>query len=714
MPVEVIYDMEDLRQAENTDNEEGIKVKKYRWNKTKATFYQQNTNTEIWKLMMIGAKQKIREEKLDETIDIINHMIEYAGTEMKERESDSTNRKNNWFDKECKYLKKEAKKKIRIFRANENQETLNEYTRARQKYKITCKKKKEEQEVEQHRKVEEALKLKQDKMFWKLIKGKTKQYKSSENSITEQEWIKHFTNLYANDHVEEILADEEQYQEDDDVCRQITEEEILAVIKELKTEKAPGIDGIPPEFYKSLAEDKEFINLLTNLFNLIVKKKAWPKLWRIGLIHTIHKKGDTKNPANYRGISLLAVLSKIFTKIISDRLNKWVENNNKLSNFQSGFRKGKSTIDNIAILDTIIKKKIKNKKNKLYLCFVDLRAAFDSINRTKLWKVLQNKGISRNTIELLKAIYNQVLGSVKLPNLKRTQEFDIQSGVRQGCHLSAVLFNLYLDELVTKLEGENMHAPSIKNTTIPILLYADDLVIIAESEIGLKRALKTLENFCTEKDLKVNTDKTKVMVVTKSGRGKGTNPWYYMNETIEETKEYCYLGLIITNNGKWKKCIEERITIAKNKLAPIRTYFHRQKKCSIDLIKKIFQAVIEPVILYGSEIWGVEKEAQKIDTIANSLAKEILGIKKNVPNKTVRQELGIEATSEKAIGRAITYLCKNKNNENKKLVKECIEWQTEAENENFWVNKIKKVMAKLNLTEILNNDNFHPIKDKKL
>ena len=132
----------------------------------------------------------------------------------------------------------------------------------------------------------------------------------------------------------------------------IEEEEVISAIQALKRNKAPGVDGLLPEIFKSF--NSQLISFITALFNKLLEQETYPDAWSTGIIKPIHKKGDKKNPNNYRGITLLPVLSKIFTAITRDRLVYWAEVNGKLNEAQFGFREGRRTTDPIIILSTAI------------------------------------------------------------------------------------------------------------------------------------------------------------------------------------------------------------------------------------------------------------------------------------------------------------------------------------------------------------------------
>ena len=132
----------------------------------------------------------------------------------------------------------------------------------------------------------------------------------------------------------------------------------------------------------------------------------------MGLISPIYKKGDKNNVDNYRGITLLSCVGKLFTSILNNRINKWAEENKILDDFQFGFREQKSTVDAMFLLQNIIDISLKN-KNALYASFIDLKKAFDSANHQALWFKLAKNGMNSKLISLLKDMYSKMKLCVK-------------------------------------------------------------------------------------------------------------------------------------------------------------------------------------------------------------------------------------------------------------------------------------------------------------
>jgi hypothetical protein len=150
-----------------------------------------------------------------------------------------------------------------------------------------------------------------------------------------------------------------------------TNQEVKKCIRSMKNNKATGIDGIPAEARKVLSTKNEGIGIVTDLFNQIKNKKTFPCEWKTSIICPLYEgKGCIDERGHYRGISLLSGLGKMFSGILADRVREWLVNHEVLSAFQTGFVKGKRTLDNVFIIKTIVDKHLREKKgpNILVLC----------------------------------------------------------------------------------------------------------------------------------------------------------------------------------------------------------------------------------------------------------------------------------------------------------------------------------------------------------
>ena len=162
-----------------------------------------------------------------------------------------------------------------------------------------------------------------------------------------------------------------------------------------------------------------------------------------------HKSGNLSNPENFRGISLINSVSKIFTNILTIRLQKWAENNDVIYESQAGFRRHYSTIVNIFSLQALIQKYLCRTRRIFYCLIGDFRRAFDSVPHNKIWDSLQRKGLNENSkfLRIFQSMYSQLKSCLKIDD-SLTKFFECSIGTRQGCVSSPIIFSLFINDLV--------------------------------------------------------------------------------------------------------------------------------------------------------------------------------------------------------------------------------------------------------------------------
>ena len=189
--------------------------------------------------------------------------------------------------------------------------------------------------------------------------------------------------------------------------------------------------------------------------------------WAIGLIVPIFKKkGSRFDPNNYRGITLLSCLGKLFTLCINTRLNKFVTDRNILGEEQTAFRDDYSTLDHIFVFNELINFYL-HKNKRLFCCFIDYNKAFDSINRKALWSKIIKNGINGKILRVIYNMYESAKSCIKQQNMT-SGLFACNLGVRQGENLSPLLFALFLNDFETSL--------SVKYNGLPTFLKASKCI----------------------------------------------------------------------------------------------------------------------------------------------------------------------------------------------------------------------------------------------
>ena len=201
------------------------------------------------------------------------------------------------------------------------------------------------------------------------------------------------------------------------------------------------------------------------------------------------------------------MLGKLLVGILKNRLWKVVDKYEILKENQAGFRKGYRTTDHLFTLTTIIDHYVIKNKKHLFLCFIDFRKAFDKVDHKLLWKKIVKYGARGNFLNIIKSMYQKVFKSCIRSKGELTNLFNYNRGVRQGCFLSPLLFSLYINDLVECLENGGAHGVSLWDIRLCAMLYADDLILLAESENDVKRQMEILGKYTIKWNMEINPKK---------------------------------------------------------------------------------------------------------------------------------------------------------------------------------------------------------------
>ena len=512
---------------------------------------------------------------------------------------------------------------------------------------------------------------KDPKEYWKILKSLkvTEEEEDIPEILREEEKIiKHFQNqgnptsfnLDFKNKIENLLESVEkmiEYKEETD--KPITFAEIKKVISQLKIGKSAGPDRILNEVIKCSfpVMGKSFLKI----FNLILKSGKYPHSWKKSFIIALHKSGSKGDPNNYRGISLINSLPKIFNAILNNRLTKFIDCN--LSNNQFGFRENHRTSDSIFILKSLINKYIHKEKKKLYICFVDLRKAFDSVWRIGLLYKLTKMGVGKLFFNIIKNQYENTESAIKYKD-QFSNYFNILRGVKQGDSLSPTLFNIFINDLVRELDRNKSDPLTLISTNISCLLFADDLLIMSESKEGLQNSLNSLSTFCDNWQLSLNVTKTNTMIIRQNSSKDIASIVSFKNIPITCTTEYKFLGMWLKNNGNLSHSTADLSKKARKVLFALKTYTKSINDLPINVACNLFDTLVKPIALYNSEITYLDTyisylrakkrasisgkqlepfsfiDKSPIEKLHLQFCKHILGVKKNASNLAVRAELG--------------------------------------------------------------------------
>jgi len=545
--------------------------------------------------------------------------------------------KPKWFNEECKSLKFNTNHQLRIMRRNTDPSIhpflIDNYKEARNIYHnlLLLRKKlhtaKVEQSLSNH---------KNSKSFWSAYRS-LNYTPQVMNSISRSSWLNHYNNVFSNQAyiVSPPINLPSAYPPDPILDREFNALEIKLTIKQLKPRKAPGIDRVPNEAW-SLGSGV-MLRTLCTLFQRCFDSGVVPTAWCEAIILPILKKGDKSLTCNYRPISLLNSITKLFTSILNSRLNTWICINKKLSQFQAGFQKRRSCIDHIFILNSLIQMQLLKDK-KLYCCFVDLSQAFDSPPHHKVWEVLLATGVSLKFVRIFKFIYEHASARVKTKE-GLTDVIRIMKGVLQGESASPAIFNLYIEGIVSCLAAKNIAGIQLTSSLVHILLYADDMVLVAPSKETLQMKIDVAANFLASRGLKVNLGKTKVVVFAAGGFRSRNEEFNWRREKIEIVRNYVYLGVMFHSTGSFSQAAENSVSKGISAQGVVLSTLKRQKTLNLETSSKLYDSIIQSTTLYAAGVWGLGME-KKLERVQQQFFKRILNLPSCTPGYFVRLETG--------------------------------------------------------------------------
>ena len=516
-----------------------------------------------------------------------------------------------WFDKVCSAAKRRLQNLAKLLVKNPKDPFVRgKYILVKKEFRRAIKNSKRAHEMDIVKNLEE--KASDPKLFWSFLKGIGKD-DTDPASPTLDEWFQHFSALNEKDPSTLSAQDErvanltnslrerlQAHSTHNDILTAPCElQEVAKCIDSLKSGKAVATDNISNEIIKA---SKDIIApFIVSLFNKIIEHEIFPEAWALGLILPLFKSGDTLDVNCYRGITINSCLSKLFMLILNNRLQSFCDQKNVIRFNQIGFRKSFRSADHIFTLKTLIDQSFDDGE-PLHVCFVDFKKAYDSVWRDGLFLKLLDIDANPKFVRLLKNIYSSSSLAVKIPG-GRSTIFPSNVGLKQGCNLSPLLFNIFINDFLTQTSIPFTHSPLLKDIPINALMYADDLVLMSKSEDGLQNLLDMLQNFTESWFLQVNKTKTKCVHFSKT-KFTPKKQFKFGTDHIESTESYCYLGVTFTQNGSLNEASRVLHSKSLRAMYGLLRKVHKHKSCNPNILLELFDKTILPIALYGSEIWG--------------------------------------------------------------------------------------------------------------
>ena len=373
-------------------------------------------------------------------------------------------------------------------------------------------------------------------------------------------------------------------------------------------------------------------------------------------IVTLYKnKGDRSDCNNYRGISLLSIVGKVFARVVLARLQVLADRVYPES--QCGFRAERSTVYMIFSVRQL-QEKCREQQMPLYMAFIDLTKAFDFVSRRGLFQLLKKIGCPPQLLSITASFHDDMKGTVSFDGAS-SEPFMIKSGVKQGCVLVPTLFGIFFS-LMLKFafgeseEGIHLHTRSdgklfnlshlgaktkVRTVLIREMLFADDAALASHTEEVLQRLMDRFAHACKQFGLTISIKKTNVM-----GQDVPAPPSISIdNEELEVTDHFTYLGSTVANNLSLDAEISKRIAKATAVMGKLNKRVWSNNQLTENTKLKVYQACVLSTLLYSSESWTTyTRQENCLESFHLHCLRRILGItwQDKITNTAVLEKAG--------------------------------------------------------------------------
>ena len=376
--------------------------------------------------------------------------------------------------------------------------------------------------------------------------------------------------------------------------------------------------------------------------------------------------GSPTDPSNYRPVSLLNVIMKIYEHIIKERLVRVLEKNKYFSKMQAAYRKRRATVDHLLVIQELFylyryKKSqgVAKAKCPLYLGLMDLAKAFDTVPRDLLFRKLWVAGIRGKMYRVIKDLYTNNRATIKIGEYV-SASFEIKSGVMQGSKLGPILFNIFINDLLETLNDSGLGV-ALEKITITALGFADDIILIADKPSKLQALIDICERWSRQNGVRFNSDKCKVLALNVGLKGLA---FHLMGKLLKLVKQARYLGIVLSRNRQttlYSNHIARVLEKAETRANVIRHLgFHRDGLRPLTSIR-MYKTLVRPTLEYAAQVlsykhyYFTERKTvnviespdmiKMLEKFQNRTLKKLVSSPRNTPPAAVRVLSGTMAIS---------------------------------------------------------------------
>lgn len=412
--------------------------------------------------------------------------------------------------------------------------------------------------------------------------------------------------------------------------------ELLLAISTLKKGKSAGPDGIFPELITNLGPLalKTFLKLINLTWNTRV-----PHQWRKAEVISLLKKGKPSNKLNsYRPISLTSVCCKVAEKMVEQRLREYLESTGAISDCQAGFRRYRSTVDQVMKLTQAVKDGFHRRQSTLAV-LVDFRAAYDKVWRHMLLHKLKKQGVNGNMLNWIKSFLSQ--RNIRCKFLDATSPYKLmRQGLPQGAVLSCPLFNIMINDLQCAIQ---------KTQGVTCLFFADDVLIwatgsnVSELEEALNNSLLNLATWADLNKMEVSAEKTVAQLFTMSTKDHHFN-LKYKGLNLKRVSLSRYLGINLDTKLHWATHIRDTAEKANKRLNIMKRLTATTWGATQEMLATTYKTYIRPLLDYGCEVTSLASKTnlERYDVVQNNALRIITGGAKSTPIAAMQLQTGIE------------------------------------------------------------------------
>lgn len=458
------------------------------------------------------------------------------------------------------------------------------------------------------------------KLIWKSINWKGNIENDSLNIPNDDQFKEHFEHLLGSQNVldDDSFVNSPYVPVLDDP---FTIEELSHAVDNLNVNKS--FLGICPGIFRKLP--LSWLIFFLMILNFVFMRCCYPLAWCYSKLIILFKSGNRMICNNYRGISIMDTLAKIYDVLLLNRLKLWCH----IDQCQAGAQKGRGCLEQIVAL-RLLSDYAKYKKVKLYVLFIDFSKAYDRVPRGKLMERLRSLGCGRVMLGAIKAMYKST------KNILKSATIDASIGVRQGAPSSCLLFVIYIDYMVRMIKRAVGNDGFLG--LLHVLLLMDDAVIMATSREMCLKKLEVVLEFCCESGMKINEKKTKFFVV--NGEECDKQCLTSGGITVNYTAQYLYLGAWFTDSSTMDSVMTLHETSSESIINKFSIFCASNTTMPFIYKRAVFDAAVTSALLYSSESWFTGK-MKVIEKQYNKLVKCLLGVRKNTSINLCMIEAGI-------------------------------------------------------------------------